>query len=139
MSGEPVTNKPVVLVVDDYDDGRELAVDILAFAGFEVRQAANGLDALEMTRELLPDLLVLDLALPGLDGWQVAARLKAEQQTQKIPIIALTAHAEQSALDRAWAAGCDEVLTKPCPPEDLVHQVRRLVRVRATDRATRHG
>lgn len=126
MSAREVRAKPLVLVVDDFDDGRELATDILTFAGFDVRAAANGIDALDLTRELIPDLLVLDLALPGLDGWQVAESLKSGDDTRSIPILALTAHAEAGALDRARQAGCDEILTKPCSPDRLVEHVRRL-------------
>jgi CheY-like chemotaxis protein len=117
---------PLILVVDDFEDGRELVRDILIYGGFRVAEAATGPDALDMTRSLRPALLVLDLALPGIDGWEVTRRLKRDPTTNPIPILALTAHAEGAALERARTAGCDAVMTKPCAPDELIAQVRSM-------------
>lgn len=128
-------DRPLVLVVDDFEDGRQLVVDVLTHYDFDVAEAATGMDALDMTRAMLPDVVVLDLALPGLDGWEVARRLKADRRTRGIRLMALTAHAEPLALQRASEAGCDLVMTKPCPPDDLVQAVRALI-ADAVDRPT---
>ena len=123
---------PLVLVVDDYADGRDLTRCALESAGFQTVEATNGEDALHAVREHRPDLIVLDLSLPGLDGWEVARRLRAETATRDLPILGFTAHAERSPLERARRAGCDDVITKPCPPKDLIAVVRRLAERRTT-------
>ena len=116
---------PLVLVVDDVAHGREIFAEYLEFRGFRVATAADGLEALDKAFELLPDVILMDLSLPGLDGWEATKRLKSDERTKTIPIIALTAHALASAHDKAMAAGCDSVVTKPCPPRDLEAEVRR--------------
>jgi two-component system, cell cycle response regulator DivK len=119
------TNAPLVLIVDDYAEGREVCAEYLAFRGFRVATAEDGVDALEKARALLPDVILMDLSLPRLDGWEASRRLKADADTRHIPIVALTAHALSSAREKAVAAGCDEVVTKPCPPRELEEAVRR--------------
>jgi two-component system cell cycle response regulator DivK len=94
-------------LVDDYQDGREMYADALTFDGFRVVEAASGPEALRLALERLPDLILMDLSLPGLDGWEVASRLKADQRTQHVPIIALTAHALDGERERAEKAGCN--------------------------------
>ncbi|HEV8632491.1 MAG TPA: response regulator [Thermoanaerobaculia bacterium] len=119
------SNAPLVLIVDDYAEGRESCAEYLAFRGYRVATAEDGIDALDKTRELRPDVILMDLSLPRLDGWEASRRLKADEGTRHIPIIALTAHALSSARERAVEAGCDAVVTKPCPPRDLEAEVRR--------------
>jgi len=119
------TNAPLVLIVDDYAEGREVCAEYLAFRGFRVATAEDGMDALDKTRALHPDVILMDLSLPRLDGWEASRRLKADASTRHIPIIALTAHALSSAREKAVEAGCDAVVTKPCPPRDLEAAVRR--------------
>jgi len=116
---------PLVLVVDDVAHGREIFAEYLEFRGFRVATAADGLEALDKAFELLPDVILMDLSLPQLDGWEATKRLKADERTGSIPIIALTAHALASAHEKAMAAGCDAVVTKPCIPRDLEAEVRR--------------
>jgi CheY-like chemotaxis protein len=123
MSGQP----PLVLIVDDVDHGREICAEYLEFRGFRVATAADGLEALDKAFELLPDLILMDLSLPGIDGWEATRRLKQDERTHDIPVIALTAHALASAHDRAKEAGCDSVVTKPCLPKDLEAEVRRWI------------
>lgn len=122
---------PLVLVVDDVEHGREIFAEYLEFRGFRVATAADGLEAMAKAFELLPDIILMDLSLPQLDGWEATRRLKADERTSSIPIIALTAHALASAHDRAKEVGCDAVVTKPCVPKDLEAEVRRQLDARA--------
>ena len=87
--------------------------------------AADGLEALDKAFELLPDVILMDLSLPGIDGWEATRRLKQDDRTRDIPIIALTAHALAAAHDKAREVGCNAVVTKPCLPKDLELEVRR--------------
>lgn len=119
--------RPLGLVVDDYRDGRDVARHVLESIGLRTIEATNGHDALDSARRHRPDVLVLDLALPGLDGWSVARELKADPETAGMQIIAYTAHAESGPLERAREAGCDAVLTKPCPPRLLAESIRTLL------------
>ena len=122
---------PLVLVVDDVAHGREIFAEYLEFRGFRVATAADGLEAMDKAFELLPDIILMDLSLPQLDGWEATRRLKADERTRSIPIIALTAHALAAAHDRAKEVGCDAVVTKPCIPKDLEAEVRRQLDARA--------
>ena len=118
------------LVVDDYDDAREMYAEFLTYKGFEVVQAQNGLQAIALAGSLLPDLIVLDLALPDIDGIEVTRRLKASPATSSIPIVMLTANAQSRMLDEARRVGCAAVLVKPCTPEELLEVASGLARVR---------
>lgn len=120
------------LVVDDYQDGRDIVCRVLENLGIRALQAANGHDALESARRHRPDILVLDLALPGLDGWTIARSLKGDPETADVLILGFTAHAEREPLERAREAGCDAVLTKPCPPRSLAENVLALLQRRHT-------
>ena len=125
---------PLILVVDDYADNREMYSAYLRFRGLEVVEAANGTEALDHAFERRPDLVVMDLSLPGVDGWQATRLLKADVRTKDIPVIAVTGHALAGAPERAAEAGCDGFLTKPCLPEDLLREIRRMLeRGRAGD------
>lgn len=115
----------LVLVVDDVADGREICAEYLVFRRYRVATAADGLEALAKAFELVPDIILMDLSLPEIDGWEATRRLKGDGRTRHIPIIALTAHALRSAHDEALAAGCDAVVTKPVMPRDLEAEVRR--------------
>ena len=125
-----VERRPLVLVVDDVPDGREICAEYLAFRGYDVATAEDGQEALDKTASLLPDVILMDLSLPGIDGWEATRRLKQDARTKHIRIIALTAHALPSAHERARAAGCDVVVTKPVLPEDLVLEVQRQLAAR---------
>jgi CheY-like chemotaxis protein len=119
---------PLVLIVDDFPDNREMYVQFLSFHGYRVAEAVDGHDALEKASALLPDLIVMDLSLPGLDGWEATRRLKKGGQTKAIPVIALTGHAMAGHEEGARSAGCDSYLTKPCVPADLAAEIQRLLR-----------
>ncbi len=120
-------DQPLVLVVDDYQDAREMYVEYLAFSGFRVAEAQNGLEALEKAFDLRPDIILMDLSLPGMDGWEATRRLKADERTKGIPIVALTGHALAGHSEGARQAGCDSFVTKPCLPDALVVEVRRVL------------
>lgn len=118
---------PLILVVDDYQDAREMYAEYLQFSGFRVAEARNGNEAVEQAFALKPDLILMDLSLPGMDGWEATRRLKADEATRRIPIVALTGHALAGASEGAKRAGCDSFVTKPCLPDDLVIEVRRML------------
>jgi two-component system cell cycle response regulator DivK len=124
---------PLVLVVDDVDHGREIFAEYLEYRGFRVATAADGLEAMDKAFELRPDIILMDLSLPGIDGWEATRRLKQDDRTRDIPIIALTAHALASAHDRAREVGCNAVVTKPCLPKDLEMEVRRQLEMKTTE------
>jgi two-component system, cell cycle response regulator DivK len=119
--------QPLVLVVEDYQDAREMYAAYLQFSGFDVAEAANGIEAVEKTHELLPDIVLMDLALPRMDGWEATRRLKNDPHTRHIPIVALTGHALAGHAEGAREAGCDAFVTKPCLPDALVAEIKRLL------------
>ncbi len=118
---------PLILVVDDYQDAREMYAEYLQFSGFRVAEAGNGNDAIEKALALRPDLILMDLSLPGMDGWEATRQLKSDERTHHIPVVALTGHALAGASEGAKKAGCDAFVTKPCLPDDLVVEVRRML------------
>jgi two-component system, cell cycle response regulator DivK len=122
---------PLILVVDDYEDAREMYVTSLGASGFRVAEAATGEEAVATATALLPDAIVMDLSLPGMDGWTATRTLKASDRTRAILVIALTGNARADAAAAARAAGCDAFLVKPCLPEHMVAEVRRLLSARA--------
>jgi two-component system cell cycle response regulator DivK len=116
--------EPLVLVVDDYDDAREMYAEALLVSGFRVAEAADGLRAIELAQQLAPDVILMDLSLPGVDGWEATRRIKADARTMHIPIVALTGHAMSTAIDRARQAGCDRFVVKPALPDEIIAEVR---------------
>ncbi|MBI2186649.1 MAG: response regulator [Acidobacteria bacterium] len=121
----------LVLIVEDQDDLRQLYVEHLTMSGFDVIEAANGADAIESTSVDQPDVVLMDLSLPIVDGWEATRRLKADARTAHIPIVALTAHDGSGELQRATSAGCDWFIPKPCPPDALITELRRVLPQRA--------
>ncbi len=126
--------KPLILVVEDFDDAREMYRDYLEFSGFQVETARDGREAIEKTRELQPDLVLMDLSLPGIDGWEATRLLKSAPETSHILIIALSAHALAAEGARARAAGCDGFIAKPCLPPDLVHEIAKYLKGHGAER-----
>lgn len=118
---------PLVLVVEDYQDAREMYIEYLKFSGFRVAEARNGVEALEKASELLPDIILMDLALPQIDGWEATRRLKQDPKTRRIPVVALTGHALEGHAEGARSAGCDSFVAKPCLPDALVAEIRRML------------
>jgi two-component system, cell cycle response regulator DivK len=119
--------RPRVLLVDDYPDAREMYTEYLEFSGFEVVQAVNGMEALARAADSAPDIILMDLSLPIMDGWEATRRLKADAQTASIPVVALTGHELAGLPEGARRAGCDAFVTKPCLPEDLVQEIRKIL------------
>jgi two-component system cell cycle response regulator DivK len=115
---------PLVLVVDDFEDNRSMYVEYLQFQGFRVAEAVNGEEAVAQTRSLLPSVIVMDLSLPVMDGWEATRRIKADPNTSHIRVIALTGHAEPAHAKKALEAGCDDFVAKPCLPENLLIKIR---------------
>ena len=131
--------RPRVLVVDDYPDAREMYAEYLDFAGFEVVEAENGMEALQRAVDTEPDIILMDLSLPIMDGWEATRRLKADKRTAAIPVVALTGHALAGISEGAKKAGCDAFVTKPCLPEDLVKEIRKVLEAHSARKPRRSG
>jgi two-component system, cell cycle response regulator DivK len=125
-------SKPaVILIAEDDEDNREGYAEYLSFLGYRVEQASDGDSAWTRTQELCPDVLLLDLALPGTDGWEVARRVRANPRTRGMLVIALSACVFPDDVLRARDAGCDLFLDKPCYPEAVADAIARLLASRA--------
>lgn len=128
--------RPLVLLVEDDRDGRILFAAWLQQSGFRVEQAHNGLQALERACDLIPDAIVTDLNIPGIDGYELTRRLKIDSRTQHIPVLAVTGYGPFTQdPSRAERAGCDAILPKPCLPDDLEATLTALI-ARARGRRT---
>lgn len=119
--------KKLVMVVDDNEDGREMYSEYLAFHGYQVTMAANGQQALEKVQKRVPDIILMDLSMPGLDGLEATRRLRALDQMRDVPVVALSGHVLGDFYGKAMAAGFDEFLPKPCLPDELLRFVRRML------------
>ena len=128
--------RPRVLLVDDYPDARAMYGEYLEFSGFDVVEAANGEEALARALDAGPDIIVMDLSLPVMDGCEATRRLKADARTAAIPVVALTGHALAGISDGARQAGCAAFVTKPCLPDDLVLEIRRVLAARPASTET---
>jgi CheY-like chemotaxis protein len=127
---------PLVLLVEDDRDGRLMYAEWLEQAGFRVEQAHNGLQALERALDLVPAAIVTDLNIPGIDGYELTRRLKAEARTSHIPVIAVTGYAPFTQDPaRADRAGCDAIIPKPCLPDDLEAALREALAARHHQRS----
>jgi DNA-binding response OmpR family regulator len=125
---EPVlSNRPLVLVADDDEDILTLVTFRLERAGYDVVKARNGDEALRVALEQVPDLAVLDVMMPGMDGYEVTCELRRAEATSTMPIILLTARAQESDVARGLAAGADEYVRKPFDARDLGERVERLL------------
>ena len=120
--------RPLVLIVEDEADLRRLYVEHLAISGFDVIEAGNGADALTRTETDAPDVVLMDLSIPVMDGWEATRRIKSDTRTAHIPVVALTAHDGAGELERARHAGCDWFVPKPSPPDALITELRRFLR-----------
>jgi two-component system cell cycle response regulator DivK len=120
----------LVLLVEDDRDNREMYRQYLEWEGFQVVEATDGLQAFRRAAARDPTVIVTDLTLPRLDGWEAVRRIKANPGTRHIPVIALSAHAFVDDAGRAHAAGCDAYLAKPCLPEELAKAIRSLLKRR---------
>jgi CheY-like chemotaxis protein len=120
-------DRPLILIVEDQAELRQLYAQQLSISGFDVIEAQNGAEAITHTTAREPDVVLMDLSLPVVDGWEATRRLKSDQRTAHIPVVALTAHDGAGELQRATRAGCDWFVPKPCPPDALIAEVRRVL------------
>jgi len=118
---------PLVLVVEDDPETRRYYADAFSRVGFETHQAHNGLQALQKAFELRPSLILTDIAVPGIDGIELLRRLRADERTASIPVIAITGYDDRQYVDRARGAGASHVLAKPCDSESLINEARQLL------------
>lgn len=119
-----------ILLVEDNEFNRDMLSRRLLRRGFEVTMAEDGERGIAAARSSRPDLILMDMDLPVLDGWEATRRLKSDVEMQSIPIIALTAHAMQSDCDRAYQAGCDDFATKPIEFTLLIDKINRALHFR---------
>ena len=124
----PASERPrTVLIVEDNEDNRIVYSTMLRHFGFAVDEAENGAEGILKARSNQPDLILMDIAIPLVDGWEAVQRLKKDPATSHIPIVALTAHAMPADRERAMQVGCDGYLAKPCEPRTVVEEVRRIL------------
>lgn len=116
---------PTILIVEDNEMNRDMLSRRLKRRGYDILFATNGAEGLEQAHAQSPDLILMDMSLPVIDGWDATRQLKASQATKKIPIIALTAHAMSGDRQRALDAGCDDFETKPIELERLLEKIER--------------
>jgi CheY-like chemotaxis protein len=122
-----------ILIADDYDDNRELLRLMLEGAGYSVREARDGSECVASARAELPDIALIDLSMPVLDGWATLRELRADERTRSLPCIAVTAFAAEQDRQRALEAGFDAYLAKPYRSRDLLELVESiLARIKAT-------
>jgi CheY-like chemotaxis protein len=114
-----------VLLVEDNEDNRIIYATALRYAGYDVLEAITGTEGVQRTRTHKPDLVLMDISVPELDGWEATAIIKADPSTRHIPVIAVTAHALPGDQERSMEAGCDGYLAKPIPPAVLLAEVDR--------------
>ena len=124
---------PLVMIADDAEDARDLYETYLTFQGYRVVTAVDGADAVARALECHPDIIIMDLRMPRMNGWEAIWQLKGTPRTASIPIVALSAHVQDAARAAARAAGADACLTKPCLPPQLLMMVRALLAWRGAD------
>jgi len=113
-----------ILVIEDHEDNRRILRDLLSSAGFDLIEAMTGDEGVAMAQEHRPDLILMDIQLPGLDGYQATRRIKADPALRQIPVIAVTSFALSGDDVKAYEAGCDGYVTKPYSPRQLLAKVR---------------
>jgi len=114
-----------ILVVEDQEDNRQIIRDLLAATDYEITEAESGEKALAAVAKQRPDLILMDIQLPGIDGYEVTRRIKADPALRSIPIIAVTSYALSGEEQKARAAGCDEYVPKPDSPRQLLAKIRQ--------------
>jgi DNA-binding response OmpR family regulator len=119
--------QPVVLAADDDDDILELVAFRLEHAGYRVLQARDGAEALELSRRSSPDLAILDVMLPKIDGFELTRRLRQDESTSRMPIILLTARTQEADVQRGFDAGADDYIRKPFSPQELRARVQAIL------------
>lgn len=126
--GNKTREQPLrVVVVDDVDDNRDVYAVYFEHAGFEVEEASNGEEVLTCVARRKPDVVIMDLFMPGVDGWEATRLIKSNPRTKSVVVIVVTGHATIDDIQRARAAGADDVCAKPCLPDALLAKVRALL------------
>jgi two-component system cell cycle response regulator DivK len=120
--------KKIILVVEDQEDNRRILRDLLTSAGYEILEATNGGDALTAAASHRPDLILMDIQLPVVDGYEATRRIKADPVLGAIPVIVITSYALSGDEAKARAAGCDDYVTKPYSPRLVLSKVREYLR-----------
>src|SRR5688572_7062676 len=123
--------QPLVLVVEDYQDAREMYAAYLSFSGYRVAKATNNIETIKKTVELMPNIILMDLALPRMNEWKTTHRLKENERTQHIPIVTLTSHALTEHTEGAQQANYDSFVTKPYLPNALLTKIQRMLSTKA--------
>jgi len=118
---------PRILLIEDNEMSREMLTRRLAKRGYQILTAMDGDEGIALAAKELPDLILMDMSLPGLDGWEATRELRSRAETKAIPVIALTAHALADDRNRAMEAGCDEYETKPLELPNLLHKIEALL------------
>jgi len=113
-----------ILVIEDQEDNRQIVRDLMTASGYELIEATTGEEGLEAAARERPDLILMDIQLPGIDGYEVTRRIKADPKLRQIPIIAVTSYALSGDDKKAFAAGCDGYVTKPFSPRVLLAKIR---------------
>jgi two-component system cell cycle response regulator DivK len=114
-----------ILVVEDQEDNRQIIRDLLTFTDYEIVEAESGEQALEAVAKQRPDLILMDIQLPGMDGYEVTRRIKADPALHSIPVFAVTSYALSGEEQKARTAGCDEYVPKPYSPRQLLGKIRQ--------------
>jgi two-component system cell cycle response regulator DivK len=117
----------LILVVEDHEDNRRILRDLLTSAGFQLIEAETGPDGVEMAKAHQPDLILMDLQLPGIDGYEAARQIRSEPKLTSVAIIAVTSYALSGDEQRALAAGCNAYVCKPYSPRELLARIRELL------------
>ena len=116
-----------VLVIEDHEDNRRIVRDLLTSAGYDIVEAASGEDGVLLAQAQTPDLILMDLDLPGIDGYEATRRIRQQPVLRSVPIVAVTSYALSGDDAKAFAAGCDAYVAKPFSPRALLAKVRELV------------
>ena len=133
-AAEDFSARRTILVVDDFDDTRLLLRTFLEKRGFRVVEAENGVDAVAQAESESPDLIIMDMQMPQLDGLSATRKIRKVKQLHSVPIVAVSAYGADQFRELALAAGCDEYVSTPFEPEELEGLIRSLVRTAGTHR-----
>ena len=116
-----------ILVVEDHEDNRRILRDLLTSSGFVVIEATTGIEGVQLTKSHLPDLILMDIQLPGIDGYEATRQIKADPSLKDIPIIVVTSYALSGDAKKAFQAGCDGYIAKPYSPRELLRRIQKIL------------
>ena len=116
-----------ILVVEDHEDNRRILRDLLTSSGFVVIEATTGIEGVQLTKSHLPDLILMDIQLPGIDGYEATRQIKADPSLKDIPIIVVTSYALSGDAKKAFEAGCDGYIAKPYSPREMLRRIQKIL------------